>query len=111
MDFLRVTASPDLQIPTDVVQGGLVARLDIDPEVFPDSIRQEMQAYIRDNPTKLILDQHGSIAPASFSNEYWITIAGFMAEDVPDIDNTISAVDTLFKTYEVQTEAAWYTWP
>ena len=62
MDFLRVAASPDLQIPCDVVQGGLVARIDIDPKVFPDSIRQEMQAFIRDNPSKLILDQHGSIA-------------------------------------------------
>jgi ABC-type glycerol-3-phosphate transport system substrate-binding protein len=111
MDFLRVTASPDLQIPTDVVQGGLVARLDIDPEVFPDPIRQEMQAYVRDNPTKLILDQHGSIAPASFSNEYWIAIAGFMGEDEPDIDKTLSQVDTLLKTYDVKEESEWYTWP
>jgi glucose/mannose transport system substrate-binding protein len=111
MDFLRVTASPDLQIPCDVVQGGLVARLDIDPEVFPDPIRQEMQAFVRDNPTKLILDQHGSIAPASFSNEYWIVTAGFMAADQPDVDATIDQVATLFETYSVQDEAAWYTWP
>jgi glucose/mannose transport system substrate-binding protein len=110
-DFLRVTASPDLQIPCDVVQGGLVARIDIDPTVFPDPVRQEMQAYIRDNPTKLVLDQHGSIAPASFSNEYWTAIAGFMGEDKPDIDKTLSQVDTLFKTYEVKEEAAWYVWP
>jgi len=111
MDFLRVCASPDLQIATDVVQGGLVARIDIDPSVFPDPIRQEMQSYIRDNPTKLILDQHGSIAPASFSNEYWIAIAGFMGEDEPDIDKTLSQVDTLMKTYDVKAESTWYTWP
>ena len=111
MDFLRVVASPDLQIPCDVVQGGLVARLDIDPSVFPDPIRQEMQSYVRDNPTKLILDQHGSIAPASFSNEYWIAIADFMGQDKPDIDKTIAQVDTLMKTYDVKAEASWYTWP
>ena len=111
MDFLRVTASPDLQIPCDVVQGGLVARIDIDPKVFPDPIRQEMQAYIRDNPTKLILDQHGSIAPQSFSSEYWAAIAGFMGEDRPDIDKTLAQIDTLFTTYEVKKDAAWYVWP
>jgi hypothetical protein len=111
MDFLRVVASPDLQIPCDVVQGGLVARLDIDPNVFPDTIRQEMQAYIRDNPTKLILDQHGSIAPASFSNEYWIAIAGFMGADKPDIDKTISQVATLMTTYDVKAKSTWYSWP
>jgi glucose/mannose transport system substrate-binding protein len=111
LDFLRVTASPELQIPCDVVQGGLVARIDIDPKVFPDPIRQEMQAYIRDNPTKLILDQHGSIAPASFSGEYWTAIAGFMAADKPNIDKTLAQIDTLFKTYEVKKDAAWYVWP
>jgi glucose/mannose transport system substrate-binding protein len=111
MDWLRVVASPELQIPTDVTQGGMFARIDIDPSEFPDPIRQEMQAYVRDNPDKLILDQHGSIAPASFSNEYWITIAGFMAADEPDVDATIQQVATLFDTYAVQEEAAWYTWP
>ena len=111
LDFLRVTASPELQIPCDVVQGGLVARIDIDPKVFPDPIRQEMQAYIRDNPTKLILDQHGSIAPASFSGEYWTAIAGFMAADKPNIDKTLAQIDTLFTTYEVKKDAAWYVWP
>lgn len=110
-DFLRVTATPDLQIPCDVVQGGLVARIDIDPKVFPDPIRQEMQSFIRDNPTKLILDQHGSIAPSSFSSEYWNAIAGFMSEDKPDIDKTLAQIDTLFKTYEVEKNAAWYVWP
>jgi glucose/mannose transport system substrate-binding protein len=110
-DFLRVTASSDLQIPCDVVQGGLVARIDIDPKVFPDPIRQEMQTYIRNNPSKLILDQHGSIAPQSFSSEYWNAITDFMAADNPSIDKTIAQVDTLFKTYEVQKNAAWYVWP
>ena len=110
-DFLRVTASSDLQIPCDVVQGGLVARIDIDPKVFPDPIRQEMQTYIRNNPSKLILDQHGSIAPQSFSSEYWNAITDFMAADNPNIDKTIAQVDTLFKTYEVKKGAAWYVWP
>jgi glucose/mannose transport system substrate-binding protein len=111
MNWLRVVASPELQIPTDVTQGGMFARIDIDPGEFPDPIRQEMQAYVRDNPDKLILDQHGSIAPASFSNEYWIVIAGFMASETPDIDGTIEQVANLMTTYEVQNEAAWYTWP
>jgi glucose/mannose transport system substrate-binding protein len=111
MDWLRVVASPELQIPTDVTQGGMFARIDIDPTEFPDPIRQEMQAFVRDNPGNLILDQHGSIAPASFSNEYWIVIAAFMAEAEPDVDATIAAVATLFETYEVQAEAAWYQWP
>jgi glucose/mannose transport system substrate-binding protein len=110
-DFLRVTASPELQIPCDVVQGGLVARIDVDPKVYPDPIRQEMQAYIRDNPTKLILDQHGSIAPASFSSEYWTAIAGFMSVDKPNIDKTIAQIDTLFKTYDVKKNSSWYSWP
>jgi glucose/mannose transport system substrate-binding protein len=111
MDWLRVVASPELQIPTDVAQGGMFARTDIDPTEFPDPIRQEMQQYVADNPDKLILDQHGSIAPASFSNEYWIVIAAFMAEEDPDIDATINSVATLFETYDVANEAAWYQWP
>jgi glucose/mannose transport system substrate-binding protein len=111
MDWLRVVASPELQIPTDVTQGGMFARIDIDPTEFPDPIRQEMQGYVRDNSGKLILDQHGSIAPAAFSNEYWIVIAAFMAEEDPDVDDTIAQVATLFETYDVQAEAAWYQWP
>lgn len=111
MDWLRVVASPELQVPTDVTQGGMFARIDIDPGEFPDPIRQEMQAFVRDNPENLILDQHGSIAPASFSNEYWIVIAAFMAEQEPDVDATIQQVATLFETYEVEEEAAWYQWP
>jgi glucose/mannose transport system substrate-binding protein len=111
MDWLKVVASPELQIPTDVTQGGMFARIDIDPAEFPDPIRQEMQMFLRDNPGQLILDQHGSIAPASFSNEYWIAIAGFMAADAPDVDATIENVATLFTTYNVAEEAAWYSWP
>jgi glucose/mannose transport system substrate-binding protein len=111
MDWLRVVASPELQIPTDVTQGGMFARIDIDPKEFPDPIRQEMQQFLRDNPGNLILDQHGSIAPASFSNEYWIAIAGFMAADEPDVDATIDQVATLLELYDVKAEAAWYTWP
>ena len=111
MKWLEVVASPELQIPTDVTQGGMFARIDIDPSEFPDPIRQEMQMFLRDNPGNLILDQHGSIAPASFSNEYWIVIAGFMAADEPDVDTTIAQVATLFETYNVKEDAAWYTWP
>jgi glucose/mannose transport system substrate-binding protein len=111
MDWLQVVASPELQIPTDVTQGGMFARIDIAPEEFPDPVRQEMAEYVAANPSKLILDQHGSIAPAAFSNEYWIVIAGFMAADEPDIDATVDQVATLFETYNVQEEAAWYSWP
>jgi len=111
LKWLEVVASPELQIPTDVAQGGMFARTDIDPTEFPDPIRQEMQQYVADNPGKLILDQHGSIAPASFSNEYWIVIAAFMAEENPDVDATIAQVATLFETYDVQAQSAWYQWP
>jgi hypothetical protein len=113
MDWLKVVASPELQIPTDVTQGGMFARIDIDPTEFPDPIRQEMQAYLRDNPGNLILDQHGSIAPQSFSTDYWTAIAGFMGADDPaaEVDATIETVATQFETYNVAEEAAWYNWP
>ncbi len=107
--WLKVVASPELQIPTDVTQGGLFARLDIDPTEFPDPIRQELQTYVRNNPGKLILDQHGSIAPFSFTQAYWDVIAGFVSE--PNVDATISQVADLFKTFNVKEEAAWYSWP
>jgi glucose/mannose transport system substrate-binding protein len=45
-DWLGVVASPELQIPTDVTQGGLFARTDIAPTEFPDPIRQEMQEFV-----------------------------------------------------------------
>jgi glucose/mannose transport system substrate-binding protein len=109
--WLEVVASPELQIPTDVTQGGMFARTDIDPTEFPDPIRQEMQTFVSENPGNLILDQHGSIAPASFSNEYWIVIASLMSEENPDIDSYLSQVDALFQTYNVKDAAAWYQWP
>ena len=108
-DWLKVVASPDLQIPTDVIQGGLFARIDIAPSKFPDPIRQELMSYVRSNPGKLILDQHGSIAPYSFTQAYWDVIAAFIAK--PDVDATISRVSDLFQTYKVSAEAAWYQWP
>jgi len=109
LDWLKVVASAELQIPTDVTQGGMFARIDIAPTKFPDPIRQEMQAYLRDNPGKLILDQHGSIAPQAFTSAYWDAIAAFIA--TPDVDATISTVATLFTTHNVKKEAAWYQWP
>lgn len=107
-DWLRTVASPDFQIAVDVTQGGMFARLDIDPKEFPDPIRQEMQIYLRNNPDKLILDQHGSIAPFSFTQAYWDVMAAFIT--TPDIDKTISDVATLMETYKVKEEAAWYHW-
>ncbi|NPA90076.1 MAG: carbohydrate ABC transporter substrate-binding protein [Chloroflexi bacterium] len=109
MLWLKTVASPELQIPTDVIQGGLFARLDIDPKEFPDPIRQELQTYVRDNPQKLILDQHGSIAPFSFTQAYWDAVAAFIAD--PNVDSTLSTVSDLFQIYDVKKEAAWYKWP
>jgi glucose/mannose transport system substrate-binding protein len=109
MEWLKIVASPELQIPTDVTQGGMFARLDIDPMEFPDPIRQELQAYVRDNPDKLILDQHGSIAPFSFTQAYWDAVAAFVAE--PDVDKMVNSVSEMFMLYSVKDEAAWYMWP
>jgi len=107
-DWLRTVASPEFQIAVDVTQGGLFARLDIDPKEFPDPVRQEMQSYLRSNPGKLILDQHGSIAPFSFTQAYWDVMAAFIVE--PNVEKTISDVAALFETYKVKEEAAWYHW-
>jgi glucose/mannose transport system substrate-binding protein len=109
LDWLKVVASPELQIPTDVTQGGLFARTDIDPMEFPDPIRQELQGYVRDNPGMLILDQHGSILPASAQPIYWDIMATFLAQ--PDVDETIQAVASMFNTYGVKDASAWYSWP
>lgn len=109
MDWLRVVASPELQIPTDVTQGGLFARTDIDPSEFPDPIRQEMQAYVRDNPDSLILDQHGSILPAAAQPAYWDILSSFLIE--PDVDGTIQAVVNMMTAFNVEQDAAWYQWP
>jgi len=108
-NWLRVVASPDLQIPTDVTQGGLFARLDIDPTEFPDPIRQELQTYVRNNPNKLILDQHGSIAPFAFTQTYWDVLAAFVAQ--PNVDQILRSIADLMKTYDVKEGAAWYQWP
>ena len=108
-DWLRVVASPDLQIPTDVTQGGLFARTDIDPKNFPDPIRQELQTFVRDNPGKLILDQHGSILPAKAQPVYWDILSAFLAQ--PNVDKAISDVANMMKTYDVKGGSAWYQWP
>lgn len=108
MDWLKVVAAPELQIPTDVIQGGLFARTDIDPTEFPDPIRQELQTYVRDNPDMLILDQHGSILPAAAQPAYWDLLSAFLAQ--PDVDGTIQAVADMMSTYDVQNASAWYTW-
>ncbi len=107
--WLEVVASPELQIPTDVIQGGLFARTDIDPKEFPDPIRQELMQYVRDNPEKLILDQHGSIAPQSFTTEYWNIISAFLVQ--PNIEATIQQVAQLFQQFNVKEASAWYQWP
>ncbi len=108
-DWLRTVASPELQIATDVLQGGLFARTDIDPAEFPDPIRQGLQAYVNENPDKLILDQHGSIAPLAFTQSYWEAITAFI--DSPDVEETVLSVADMFIVYDVRTEAAWYMWP
>jgi glucose/mannose transport system substrate-binding protein len=108
-DWLRVVASPELQIPTDVTQGGLFARVDSDPAQFPDPIRQELQNYVRGNSGKLILDQHGSIAPFSFTTAYWDEVASAVVK--PDVAGTIKRVNDLFMKFNVKDGAAWYQWP
>jgi glucose/mannose transport system substrate-binding protein len=109
MDWLKVVASAELQIPTDVTQGGLFARTDIDPTEFPDPIRQELQTFVSENPGNLILDQHGSILPGTAQPVYWDTLSSFLVQ--PDVDATIAAVDTMMDTYDVVNASAWYQWP
>lgn len=109
LDWLKVVASAELQIPTDVTQGGLFARTDIDPTEFPDPIRQELQSYVAANPGMLILDQHGSIFPATAQPIYWDIMATFLAQ--PDVDATVQAVADMITTYGVQDASAWYVWP
>lgn len=109
MNWLKVVASPALQIPTDVTQGGLFARTDIDAAEFPDPIRQELQTYVAKNPDKLILDQHGSILPAAAQPAYWDILSTFLAQ--PDVDQTIEQVANMFTTFNVKEASAWYVWP
>ncbi len=109
--WLSVVASPELQIPTDVTQGGLFARTDIDPTEFPDPIRQEMQQYVADNPDKLILDQHGTILPNAAQVEYRVIISSFFAAAEPDVEGTITQTADMMTTFNVKEGAAWYQWP
>jgi glucose/mannose transport system substrate-binding protein len=109
--WLNVVASPELQIPTDVTQGGLFARTDIDPTEFPDPIRQEMQQYVADNPDKLILDQHGTILPNAAQVQYRVIISTFFAAENPDVDATIAETADMMTTFNVKEGAAWYQWP
>ncbi len=109
LNWLRVVASPELQIPTDVTQGGLFARTDIDPTEFPDPIRQEMMQFVRDNPDALILDQHGSILPGTAQPVYWDILSAFLID--PDVQATVDAVVAMMETYEVAANSAWYQWP
>jgi glucose/mannose transport system substrate-binding protein len=108
-DWLKVVASAELQVPTDVTQGGLFARTDINPSEFPDPIRQELQGFVRDNPGKLILDQHGSILPATAQPVYWDIISSFLAQ--PDVDKAVNATAEMMTTYNVKDASAWYVWP
>ncbi|GAB4479027.1 MAG: ABC transporter substrate-binding protein [Anaerolineales bacterium] len=109
LNWLRVVASPELQIPTDVTQGGLFARTDIAPTEFPDPIRQELQTYVSQNPGKLILDQHGSILPATAQPIYWDIISAFLAQ--PDVEKAITDTANMMTTYGVKEASAWYQWP
>ena len=111
LDWLKVVASPELQIPTDVTQGGMFARIDIDPMEFPDPIRQEMQEYVSKNPDKLIMDQHGTILPNAAQVQYRVIISTFFASPKPDVEGTIKATAEMMTTYDVKTGAAWYQWP
>jgi glucose/mannose transport system substrate-binding protein len=109
--WLEVVASPELQIPTDVTQGGLFARTDIDPTEFPDPIRQEMQEFVAANPDKLILDQHGTILPNPAQVAYRVIISTFFASAEPDVDAAIQETATMMETFNVKEGAAWYQWP
>ena len=109
MEWLKVVGSPELQIPTDVTQGGLFARTDIDPAEFPDPIRQEMQEFVAANPDLLILDQHGSILPATAQPIYWDILSAFLID--PDVEAAVESVANMMETYEVADASAWYQWP
>lgn len=109
--WLNVVASPELQIPADIIQGGMFARIDIAPTEFPDPIRQEMQEYISNNPDKLILDQHGSILPNAAQEQYRVIISTFFSSEQPDVDATIAQTADMMTTFNVKEGASWYQWP
>ena len=108
-EWLKALTSSELQIPTDVIQGGLFARTDIDPAELPDPIRQEMQGFIRENPGRLILDEYGSILPMSAQAVYWDIIADFLVK--PDVNEAIQDTANMMATYNVKEASAWYQWP
>jgi glucose/mannose transport system substrate-binding protein len=108
-EWLSAVASPELQIPTNVAQGGLFARNDIDPAELFDPIRQELQNFIRENPGKLILDQYGSILPINAQSVYWDIIADFLVK--PDANEAIQDTANMMATYSVKEASAWYQWP
>jgi len=108
-EWLKVLASPELQIPTDAIQGSLFARTDIDEAELPDPIRQELQGFIRENPGKLIPDQFGSILPLSAQPVYWDIIADFLVK--PDANEAIQDIANMMATYSVKEASAWYQWP
>lgn len=110
-EWLGVVASPELQIPTDVTQGGLFARTDIAATEFPDPIRQEMQEFVSKNPDKLILDQHGTILPNPAQVQYRVIISSFFAAAKPDVPGTIKQVADMMTTFNVKEGASWYQWP
>ena len=110
-EWLGVVASPELQIPTDVTQGGLFARTDIAATEFPDPIRQEMQEFVSKNPDKLILDQHGTILPNPAQVQYRVIISTFFSSAKPDVPGTIKATADMMTTFNVKEGASWYQWP
>ncbi|HSM54552.1 MAG TPA: ABC transporter substrate-binding protein [Candidatus Sulfomarinibacteraceae bacterium] len=113
-NWVRMVTSPELQIPTNVTQGGLFARMDIDPNEFPDPVRRELQSFVNENPGNLILDQHGSIAPFNFTQDYWDALTAFLANEQINeatIDVTTQSIANLFEIHDVQEGAAWYRWP
>jgi glucose/mannose transport system substrate-binding protein len=115
-DWLRAVASADLQKSAIVKEGGLFARLDIDPGGFPDPIRRGLQSSLGRNPGNLILDQLGGIAPFQFSQAYWDVIIQFLLQTryvgygESSITKATASVAALFEQYNVKQEAAWYQW-
>lgn len=108
--WLRTVASPELQVATDMIQGGLIARTDVDPQVFPDPIRREFQTYVSTHPSRLVLDQHGGILPTEAQAIYWQILTDYLNGTL-DLDATLAAVDAMMQEHHVKEAAAWYQWP
>jgi glucose/mannose transport system substrate-binding protein len=109
--WLSVVASPELQIPADIIQGGLFARTDVAPTEFPDPIRQELQEFISKHPSKMILDQHGSILPNAAQEQYRAIISTFFSSENPDVDQAIAETANIMTVFNVREGASWYQWP